>query len=147
MLLGCYLLTCQFQLKKKLELNLGVICWSHARMLSVTFVQPGFQNFTLARHWSHWRPRCRTSLMNLCLQLSGARARTALVLYLGFDNWLDFCRCSAYTFIFGVRAQEVPSPRCAIPFGPISDPGEMSSSASSSDDGDQRFEPLDFFEM
>ena len=115
-----------------------------ARMFSVTFVQPGFHNFTLARHW---RLRFRTSLMNFCLTVSGARARAALALYIGFGNWLDFCRCCAYTFIVGVRAREVPSPRCAIPFGPISDPGETSPSSSSSDDSDQPLEPLGVFEM
>ena len=48
------------------------------------------------------------------------------------SSWICWCRSCVSCFLSSISVREVSTPRVAIPFGPISDPGASSSSSTSS---------------
>ena len=95
-------------------------------MFSQTFFHLGFPALTLTR-----RLPLQTGLELTLFRFYSAAIRTRILEFLDSSQWYRWCCASVVSFLRCISVRQVPTPRVALPFGPISDPGDLSDSGSS----------------
>lgn len=95
-------------------------------MFSQTFFHRDYPALTLTR-----RLPLQTGLELTVFRFHCAAVRTQILQFLDSSQWYQWCCTSVASFLRCIGAREVTTPRVALPFGPRSDPGDLSDSGSS----------------